>query len=315
MTYSIDIINLFINKYINNSNLKDISKSLNISLQTLKRWFYKYSNNIVNKKAVLNKDLYENKKIHGSNKKEIYKNNILSFVYKNEGCTLDDIYNYINKVISKSSICRILKENNITRKRCNNRVVCKIINKINEIRIEFSENVNNKDFINSEFIDETSFCINIIINYGYSKKGKEILKITKHSKNKERLTLLSSISKDSLKYIIIKGSINSDIYLKFIKDNKEYYKNRNLVQDNARIHHSKKVKNYCVENNINMVYNPPYTPEFNPIELIFNKLKTEFRKITHKNIKEEITYCLNKIYKEDVNNCINHSLKIINSYK
>ena len=104
MTYSIDIINLFINKYINNINLKDISKSLNISLQTLKRWFYKYSNNIVNKKTILNKDLYENKKIHGLNKKEIYKNNILSFVYKNEGCTLDDIYNYINKIISKSSI-------------------------------------------------------------------------------------------------------------------------------------------------------------------------------------------------------------------
>ena len=62
MTYSIDIINLFINKYINNINLKDISKSLNISLQTLKRWFYKYSNNIVNKKTILNKDLYENKK-------------------------------------------------------------------------------------------------------------------------------------------------------------------------------------------------------------------------------------------------------------
>ena len=62
MTYSIDIINLFINKYINNSNLKDISKSLNISLQTLKIWFYKYSNNIVNKTAFLNKDLYKNNK-------------------------------------------------------------------------------------------------------------------------------------------------------------------------------------------------------------------------------------------------------------
>ena len=64
-----------------------------------------------------------------------------------------------------------------------------------------------------------------------------------------------------------------------------------------------------------MVYNPPYTPEFNHIEFIFNKLKNEFRNITYKNIKEEITYCLSKIYKEDVNNCINHSLKIIINYK
>ena len=61
----------------------------------------------------------------------------------------------------------------------------------------------------------------------------------------------------------------------------------------------KKLK--IIQNNINMVYNPPYTPEFNPIELVFNKLKTEFRKITHKNNKEEIIYCLNKLYKEDVN--------------
>ena len=71
MTYSIDIINLFINKYINNINLKDIS------LQILKRWFYKYSNNTVNKKTILNKNLYENKKINGLNKKEIYKNKFI----------------------------------------------------------------------------------------------------------------------------------------------------------------------------------------------------------------------------------------------
>ena len=315
MTYNIDIINLFLNKFINNISLNNISKNLNISLQTLKRWIFLYSNNILNKIPLKKEDLIKNKKIHELNKKDKYVNNIISYVYKNEGCLLDDIYKYINKEISKPSICRILKENNITRKRCNIRVVCKDINKINDIRHVFSKKTDEDIFLNSEFIDETSFCVNDIINYGYSEKGKEILKITKHSKNKERLTLLTSISKDTLKYQIIKGSVNSDIYLKFITDNKDLFKNRNLVQDNARIHHSKKVKKYCLENNINMIYNPPYTPEFNPIELIFNKLKTEFKKFDHKNIYNDINKCLNKICKEDVINCINHSLKIINSYK
>ncbi len=315
MTYNIDIINLFINKFINNVSLNNISKILNISVQTLKRWIFLYSNNILNKIPVKKEDLNKNKKIHGLNKKDKYVNNIISYVYRNEGCLLDDIYEHINKAISKPTICRILKENNITRKRCNIRVVCKDINKINDIRHIFSKETNEDIFLNSEFIDETSFCVNDIINYEYSEKGKEILKITKHSKNKERLTLLSSISKDTLKYQIIKGSVNSDIYLKFIADNKDLFKNKNLVQDNARIHHSKKVKNYCLENNINMIYNPPYTPEFNPIELIFNKLKIEFKKLDHKNIYNDINKCLNKICKEDVINSINHSLKIINSYK
>jgi hypothetical protein len=167
----------------------------------------------LNKIPVKKEDLIKNKKIHGLNKKDKFINKIISYVYKNEGCLLDDIYKYINKEISKPSICRILKENNITRKRCNIRVVCKDINKINDIRHNFSKKTDEDIFLNSEFIDETLFCVNDIINYGYSEKGKEILKITKYSKNKERLTLLTSISKDTLKYQIIKGSVNSDIYL------------------------------------------------------------------------------------------------------
>jgi hypothetical protein len=115
---------------------------------------------------------HKNKKIHGLNKKDKYVNNIISYVYRNEGCLLYDIYEHINKAISKPTICRILKENNI-------RVVCKDINKINDIKHIFSKETNEDIFLNSEFIDETSFCVKDIINYGYSEKGKEILKITK----------------------------------------------------------------------------------------------------------------------------------------
>jgi len=52
MSYNKDIINLFINQYINNTNLKTISNNLNISIQTLKRWIIIYSNNIVNKTRI-----------------------------------------------------------------------------------------------------------------------------------------------------------------------------------------------------------------------------------------------------------------------
>jgi hypothetical protein len=39
------------------------------------------------------------------------------------------------------------------------------------------QETNEDIFLNSEFIDETLFCVNDIINYRYSEKGKEILKI------------------------------------------------------------------------------------------------------------------------------------------
>ena len=45
----------------------------------------------------------------------------------------------------------------------------------------------------------------------------------------------------------VKGSVNSNIYLNFIDKNKAYFKNRNLAQDNVRINHSKKVKEFYKE--------------------------------------------------------------------
>ena len=46
-------------------------------------------------------------------------------------------------------------------------------------------------------------------------------------------------------------------------------KNKTLLQDNVRFHHSKIVKQYAAENNIGMNYIPAYSPIFNPIEISF----------------------------------------------
>jgi hypothetical protein len=72
------------------------------------------------------RDKVNTKKTYGSNKIDKYKDIIIEYVNNNEGCILNDIYEYINKDLSKPSICRILKNNNISRKKCNIRIVCKI---------------------------------------------------------------------------------------------------------------------------------------------------------------------------------------------
>ena len=49
--------------------------------------------------------------------------------------------------------------------------------------------------------------------------------------------------------------------------------NKFLFLDNASIHHSKIFKEYCKNNKINIIYNTPYSPEYNPIEIMFSKHK------------------------------------------
>ena len=110
MTYQTDIINIAIKKYNDGYFIKRISHELNVHVQTLYVWFKLYKNLIDTRIKI-----YSNiKKIK---KRELFKNDILIYVEKNNGCSLIDIYNNINKGLSLSSIHRVLKDNKITHKK------------------------------------------------------------------------------------------------------------------------------------------------------------------------------------------------------
>jgi len=87
------------------------------------------------------------------------------------------------------------------------------------------------------------------------------------------------------------------------------------LHDNARIHHTKILKEFCYNNNIQLLYIPPYTPEFNPIELIFSILKTHFRKLKHNNLIEDIYNTLTEVKKESFLKCYTHVISVFNKYK
>ena len=51
-----------------------------------------------------------------------------------------------------------------------------------------------------------------------------------------------------------------------------------LVTDDARIHHSDALQHECNERGVPLIYLPPYSPDFNPIEQSFNQIKMWMRK-------------------------------------
>jgi transposase len=71
-----------------------------------------------------------------------------------------------------------------------------------------------------------------------------------------------------------KGNTESTIE-HFKKVRKKYDKNIPLAFfiDNAPWHKTNKVKEYCKNNNITLLFLPPYSPEFNPIERVWSFLK------------------------------------------
>ena len=53
---------------------------------------------------------------------------------------------------------------------------------------------------------------------------------------------------------------------------------------------------------------------FNPIEMSFSKIKSNFRKLKHTNIEQDIIDSINKITETDLTNYYSHVYKTITEY-
>lgn len=81
-------------------------------------------------------------------------------------------------------------------------------------------------------------------------------------------------NRNVIHYVIYEKSINGVKYLNFIKDIiNEYGNEYTLLMDNATIHKTKIFKEYSKNEKIDILYNIPYNPETNPIEMIFCPVK------------------------------------------
>jgi transposase len=52
-----------------------------------------------------------------------------------------------------------------------------------------------------------------------------------------------------------------------------------LVMDNTSFHRSERIKQLCSDAGVKLLYLPPYSPDFNPIEEFFAELKRYIKKV------------------------------------
>lgn len=126
------------------------------------------------------------------------------------------------------------------------------------------------------FGDEASFALWGSLGYTWSPKGKQPLVFT--NGNRKNVKVFGMIDYFSGKFIhqMIDGKLNGESYLKFLrKVLREASENVILIQDGAPYHRSKAVKNFIQENasRLSVYQLPSYSPDFNPIECVWRKVK------------------------------------------
>jgi len=313
------ILNLFYffqkNKYNFIEIRKNIKTIFNVSLSTIYTWLPKYITNLTNINS-----LYKPTQKISKITQEIEKF-IVDITIKNkiERCKTirKHIINKFNVNLSVKSVYNVLHKNNITNKKVYrriNKLSTEEFTKRKEIMYNKITEIDEKNIIS---IDEMGIYLNSNPTYGWAKKGEKCEVFTKDNISQKRVSLIVAMNnKKIIKSELYEQNISGDKYLKFIRELNYKNKNKHLLMDNAKIHHTKKLKEYTKNKNINILYNIPYCPEFNPIENVNSMIRNEVRynkNETFDDIKKVLQDFKNKVHKKEFQNIYNSTFKRLKS--
>ena len=130
------------------------------------------------------------------------------------------------------------------------------------------------------FLDECGINTNMTRYYGRAK-GKKRVHDYVPAKRTKRKTVLSSVRLDgTLAYTFFQGALTGKIFLAYIQNIlvPTLHKGDIVVMDNLSCHKVKGVADAIEAVGASVLYLPPYSPDLNPIEMMWSKIKSLLRK-------------------------------------
>jgi len=129
------------------------------------------------------------------------------------------------------------------------------------------------------FIDETSVKTNMTRRYGRAKCGHRLVAAVPHGHWKTT-TFVGALRCDSLTApLAIDGAINGELFLAYVEQvlAPTLKPGDIVIMDNLRAHKIAGVREAIEAVGAKLLFIPPYSPDLNPIELAFSKLKALLR--------------------------------------
>jgi transposase len=179
------------------------------------------------------------------------------------------------------------------------------------MEITNEKKLKNLDLTNCEILaqDESAF-VSDVSQYNWSLKGKK--SIYKGYRYGTRINCFGSLNINNGNIILTQETRgNSQTMINHLEVVRKHYpmkKKLIIFTDNASWHKTKKVTQYCEENNIELWFTPPYAPEFNPIERVWSFIKSIVKKeifVTAQEFRKFVTELFNSIqnnYQRQLNN-------------
>jgi transposase len=130
------------------------------------------------------------------------------------------------------------------------------------------------------FVDEMGANVSLSALYAWSRKGKRAFGSAPRNWGKN-ITLLASITEAGLgPCLVVEGSTTREVFEAYLQEvlAPSLGPGQVVVMDNLSAHKGERVKEIIEGRGAELVYLPPYSPDFNPIEQAFSKVKGLLRK-------------------------------------
>jgi len=130
------------------------------------------------------------------------------------------------------------------------------------------------------FLDESGVNTNMTRLYARAVGGKRVVDSVPLN-TPANTTILSSVRlSGETVYKTYKSGTTADKFKEYLENKllPTLDKNSVIVMDNMRSHHAKTVTEFLNRSGVKYLYLPPYSPDFNPIEKLWSKIKAHLRK-------------------------------------
>jgi len=136
------------------------------------------------------------------------------------------------------------------------------------------------------FIDETWVKTNMTRTHGRCARGKRLIAKAPHG-HWRTLTFLAALRADRIDApCVIDGPINGRSFLAYVEQILVPTLKRGdiVIMDNLGSHRRQAIRAALIAVGAKLFFLPPYSPDLNPIEQVFAKLKTLLRKAAERSI-------------------------------
>ena len=140
--------------------------------------------------------------------------------------------------------------------------------------------------------------------YGWGFKGGRIKDYVQDTRWKSLSIISALCSDDSTEAMVYEGGLTGELFKTWLEECllKTLKKDDILIMDNLSSHKVAGIKEILASAGIKLEYLPPYSPDLNPVEAMWSKVKNNLRKIPKTRIDElekAVGESLNKIKRLD----------------